>query len=92
MAKTFFPEKSRLVAASPPHPPEARYKVSIGLERLGASYVPVVKVQMAYGENVAGPKSPSYPVGTDDHERVERAIRELLGEGYQALQEAEGGR
>jgi len=90
MTKTFFPERSKLLMASPPHPPDARYKVSVGLEKLGIGYTSVVKVQMAYGDSVAGPKSPSYPVGTDDHERVERAIRELLKDGY-STSRGEGG-
>ena len=82
MAKKFFPERWKLVDASPPHPANTRYKVSVGLERLGHGYVPVVKVQMVYGDEIAGPTSPSYPVGTDDIERVEQAIREVLHPRY----------
>jgi len=49
MARTFFPELTELVPASPPHPDDAEYKVSIGLEDWGdEQYEPVVKVQMVY--------------------------------------------
>lgn len=76
--ETFFPQLSEMIPASPPHPPGTSYKVSIGLEDWDASYIPVVKVQMAYNDQVAENKSPSYPLGTDDHNRVNRAIINLL--------------
>jgi hypothetical protein len=52
--------------------------VSIGLEELNANYIPVVKVQMVYNDQVSEEKSPSYPLGTDDHIRVNQAIKTLL--------------
>ncbi len=79
MTKTFFPEKHKLVLASSPHPPNTYYKVSIGLEDWEGSYVPVVKVQMVYNGIVAGRKSPSYPIGSDDHRRVAETIKNLIG-------------
>ncbi len=64
-------------SASPPHPPGTCYKVSIGLEELNANYIPVVKVQLIYNDKVSE-GSPSYPLGTDDHIRVNQAIINLL--------------
>jgi 2,4-dienoyl-CoA reductase-like NADH-dependent reductase (Old Yellow Enzyme family) len=76
--QTFFPQLSEMIPASPPHPPGTCYKVSIGLEELNANYIPVVKVQMVYNDHVSEKKNPSYPLGTDDHIRVNRAIKTLL--------------
>lgn len=76
--QTFFPQLSEMIPASPLHPPGTCYKVSIGLEELNANYIPVVKVQMIYNDQVSEKKSPSYPLGTDDHIRVNRAIKTLL--------------
>jgi hypothetical protein len=78
MAKVFFPEKSTFVVASPPHPNNTQYRVSIGLETWGGENHRVVKVQMVYDGEVAGRRSPSYPVGSDDYARVQDAIRELV--------------
>jgi hypothetical protein len=76
--QTFFPQLSEMIPASLPHPPGTCYKVSIGLEEINANYIPVVKVQMVYSDHVSEKKSPSYPLGTDDHIRVNRAIKTLL--------------
>jgi 2,4-dienoyl-CoA reductase-like NADH-dependent reductase (Old Yellow Enzyme family) len=75
--QTFFPQLSEMIPASPPHPPGTCYKVSIGLEELNANYIPVVKVQMIYNDKVSE-ESPSYPLGTDDHIRVNQTIINLL--------------
>lgn len=82
MAKTFFPRDGKhvLVTASDPHPPGTHYKVSIGLERWGDECHEVIKVQMIYDGEVAGRRSPSYPLGTDDFQRVMKAVRRLVGE------------
>ncbi len=80
MVKKFFPEIHRLVSASSPHPENTQYKVSIGVEDWGGGYVSVIKVQMVYDGSVSGRKSPSYPLGTDDHRRVLEAVNELLEE------------
>jgi len=77
MAQTFFPEASILVPASPPHPENTEYKVSIGLEQWDESHHHVIKVQMVYDSIVAGRRSPSFPIGTDDLSRVIKAIEEL---------------
>jgi len=78
MDQTYFPALSKMVPASLPHPPNTFYKISIGIEVWGANYVPVVKVQMAYGNKISEQSTPSYPLGTDDHIRVHRAIVHLI--------------
>lgn len=78
MDQTYFPALSKMIPASPPHPPNTFYKVSIGIEAWEANYVPVVKVQMAYGNKVSEQSNPSYPLGTDDHIRVNQAIVNLI--------------
>lgn len=64
--------------ASPPHPQNTEYKVSIGIELWDNYPAHVVKVQMVYNGKVEGRKSPSFPTGTDDFERVSVAINELI--------------
>jgi len=76
--ETFFPQLSEIITASPPHPPGTSYKVSIGLEEWNANYIPVIKVQMEYNGQVSKNKSPSFPLGTDDHIRVNQTIINLL--------------
>lgn len=75
--KTFFPKKFVFIPASLPHAPNTEYKVSIGEEDWGGEHVTVIKVQMVYNGVVSGRKSPSYPVGTDDYSRVNKAIEKL---------------
>lgn len=75
--KTFYPRTYTDVAASYPHPENTAYRVSIGDEEWNGTFVQVVKVQMVYDGNVAGRKSPSYPLGTDDWERVSDEIAKL---------------
>ncbi|MGE7613498.1 hypothetical protein [Paenibacillus sp. NPDC101420] len=79
MAKTFYPKMFIMVPAStPPHPPNTQYKVSIGNEIWGDKENPVIKVQMVYDGEIAGRRSPSYPLGTDDFQRVTIAVEKLL--------------
>lgn len=80
MTKTFFPELHKMILASPPHPANTYYKVSVGLEKWGSKYLPVVKVQMVYNDKISGRKSPSYPLGTDDYMRVSDAINDIIEE------------
>lgn len=75
--KTFYPRTYTDVPASYPHPENTAYRVSIGDEEWNGTFVQVVKVQMVYDGNVAGRKSPSYPLGTDDWERVSEEIAKL---------------
>lgn len=82
MSKTFFPEVVEFVPASSPHPPHTQYKVCIGMEEWNATFVPVIKVQMVYEGVVAGRRSPSYPLNSDDHSRVNDAILRLLAQHF----------
>jgi 2,4-dienoyl-CoA reductase-like NADH-dependent reductase (Old Yellow Enzyme family) len=76
-SETFFPQLSENVPASPPHPPGTNYKISIGLEEWKQNYVPVIKIQMVYNGKISE-QSPSFPLGTDDHQEVNKAVIELL--------------
>jgi hypothetical protein len=59
--RTFFPrEVVKLDASS--HCEGAEYHVGIGTEMWGAEPFEVLKVQMAYDGQVAGRKSPSFPI------------------------------
>ena len=78
MAKTFFPTKSTFIAASKPHPANTEYKISIGTEVWNSNNHVVVKIQMVYDGNIAGRRSPSFPLDTDDFQRVTEAITKLL--------------
>ena len=80
MAKTFFPHADKIayVKASDPHPKNTKYKISIGSEVWGGENHEVVKVQMVYDGAIAGRRSPSYPLGTDDLQRVINKAEELI--------------
>ncbi|MCX7095888.1 MAG: hypothetical protein NTY50_20925 [Methylobacter sp.] len=80
MAKTFFPHanKTVYVDASEPHPPKTQYKISIGSEIWGGQNHEIVKIQMVYDGEIAGRRSPSYPLGTDDYQRVNIKVQELI--------------
>jgi tRNA-dihydrouridine synthase len=78
-AQSFFPQKSKTVWASPPYPPETGYQISIGLEQWDSNFIPVVKIQMVYRGNILD-RSPSFPLGSADHQNVNKAIAELLEE------------
>ena len=77
MAKVYFLEKFIMVPASPPHPPDTEYKISIGLETWGGENHRVVKVHMVFNGKVADRRTPSFPVGTSDYTMVSEAIRRL---------------
>lgn len=81
MARVFYPRKSITVSASAPHPAGTEYKISIGDEEWEGYFHTVIKVQMVYDGKVAGRKSPSYPIGTDDAQRVAEAVQRLSEEG-----------
>ncbi len=80
MAKTFFPHtgKEVFVKASAPHPKNTEYKVSIGSETWEDGNHEVVKIQMVYAGEVAGRRSPSFPLGTDDFQRVMSKVQQLI--------------
>jgi 2,4-dienoyl-CoA reductase-like NADH-dependent reductase (Old Yellow Enzyme family) len=76
-AESFFPQASEEVPASPPHPAGTSYRISIGLEQWESNFIPVVKIQMVHDGEVSD-RSPSFPLGTEDHAKVGKAIADLL--------------
>lgn len=80
MAKTFFPDDDKIayIDASSPHPENTQYKISIGSEVWDGKRYKVVKIQMVYNDAVSGRRSPSYPLGTDDYQRVNTKLQELI--------------
>lgn len=78
MAKVFFPKDFILVDSnSSNHPQHTQYKVSLGIEEWDDKYVDVIKIQMQYDGKVAGRRSPSYPIDSDDYIRVHEAVLEI---------------
>jgi 2,4-dienoyl-CoA reductase-like NADH-dependent reductase (Old Yellow Enzyme family) len=75
--ESFFPQISETVPASSPHPPGTSYQVSIGLEQWDSRFIPVVKIQMVH-EGKISDRGPSFPLGSKDHQKVNRAIKKLL--------------
>jgi hypothetical protein len=80
--ESFFPQISKTIPASLPHPPGTGYQVSIGLEQWDSSFIPVVKIQMVHAGKIMD-RGPSFPLGSEDHRKVNRAIKDLL-EKYRA--------
>ncbi|MDH4009121.1 MAG: NADH:flavin oxidoreductase [Desulfobacterales bacterium] len=77
--ESFFPQISKTVPASPPHPPGTGYQISIGLEQWDSDFIPVAKIQMVYKGNILD-RGPSFPLGSVDHQNVNKAISKLLEE------------
>ena len=77
--ETFFPQISKTVPASPPHPAGTEYQISIGLEQWAASFIPVIKIQLIYEGKIVN-RDPSFPLGSEDPQKAARAISELLDE------------
>jgi hypothetical protein len=81
MTKIYFPLSFIDVPASAPHQGAPAYRVSYGLEHWAdGSAHPVYKVQMCYAGVVAGRKTPSYPEGSDDLERVCEAFMKIIAD------------
>lgn len=80
MAQVFFPQISKMVPASAPHPPETEYKVSIGAEVWEGQPRQVIKIQMVYKGKIAGKIAPSFPICTGDYEKVQQAVKDLLAQ------------
>ena len=79
MPKVYTPIDYIIVQASKPHPDKTEYKISLGYEDWGGEKPEyVLKVQMVYDGIVSGRRAPSYPVGTDDYNRVMKATEEIL--------------
>jgi len=79
MARTFHPiDTIKVKATVPPHHEGTEYWVSKGYDKhVKDGKELVVKVQLAINGEVKGMVVPSYPHGTDDLERVSKAIEEL---------------
>lgn len=88
MSNIFYPKRSVFVPASKPHADNTQYKVSIGEEDRDGELQTVIKVQMVYGGKIAGRKSPSYPYGSTDAERVSEAIKRIREE-YENMPDVE---
>jgi 2,4-dienoyl-CoA reductase-like NADH-dependent reductase (Old Yellow Enzyme family) len=76
-AVTFFPQLTEKIQASPPHPLGTNYLVSVGLKQVDAGFYPVVKVETEHNGKVLE-RVPYFPLGTDDHERINIVIAKLL--------------
>lgn len=78
MTKVFFPTSFEDVPASAPHAPNTSYRVARGIEHWGEGESEnVYKVQMVYDGVVSGRRSPSFPDGTDDFDRVLEAMKRV---------------
>jgi 2,4-dienoyl-CoA reductase-like NADH-dependent reductase (Old Yellow Enzyme family) len=78
----FFPSTYELIHASPPYPPDTFYKVSVGLEASEVwdpNYVPVVKIEIVINGQVQENLNPSFPLNSDDCQRVSQTVKKLLG-------------
>lgn len=75
--EAFFPQLTEFVPGSPPHEPGTGYQVSLGIEQRDADFIPVIKVQMIFEGEVLD-RGPSFPLGSEDHEAVNKAINDLL--------------
>ena len=82
MAQTYFPEADKIikVSASNPHPQDTYYIISVGTEMWGSEPHKVIKIQMEYDGKLSGRRSPSYPIDSDDFERVQKAVNKLLSQ------------
>ncbi len=75
--ETFFPQLTKTISASHPHPPGTNYRISIGLEQVDTGFSPVAKVEIEYNGKVTG-QIPHYPLNTDDYEKVNKVVTELI--------------
>lgn len=66
------------ITASRPHPPGSEYAISVGIEDWNGESIMVTKIRMVYQGKIRGRKAPSFPIGTDDFERVAEEVRKLL--------------
>lgn len=76
MSRVFMPLIFEDVPASEPHK-SGLYRVSYGLEEWDEEKVFVLKVQMVKDGQVLGRKAPSYPLDSDDFERVAEAMKRV---------------
>lgn len=69
-----------MVRATTPHTPNIEYKISVGEETWDGGNHQVVKVQIVYNGKISGRRSPSYPVGSCDFQKVLRAASKIMEE------------
>lgn len=76
MANTFFPIVSTFVEAETGyHPENTDYKISVGYEITdGDENCLVSKVQICYNGKIAGRRSPSFPLKSNDWDKVKEAM------------------
>ncbi len=75
--QTFFPHKTVRLPAGKPFPSGTCYVVSIGLERWGAAYLPVIKIQLfANGKVLA--RGLSISQERQDHWEIFRTVEALI--------------
>lgn len=75
--QTFYPQKTVRLPAGPSFPPGTSYVVSIGLERWGATYLPVTKIQM-YANGKILSQGLSIPQDRRERQKIFRAIETLI--------------
>ncbi len=71
--KTFFPQLTETIPASPPHPPGSCYRIAIGLEHANGLFSPVVKIEMVFNGRILE-QVPYFPLASGDYERVNSVI------------------
>lgn len=79
MANTFFPVVSTFVEANTDyHPENTDYKVSIGYEiKDGDDNCLVQKIQIRYDGKIAGRRSASFPINSNDWKDVKEAMERV---------------
>ena len=75
--QTFFPQKEVRLPAGSSFPPGTSYVVSIGLERWGATYLPVAKIQMHANGKILT-QGLSIPQDGQARQKIFRAIETLI--------------
>lgn len=61
------------------HPAGTQYRIAIGNEIWDKTNPLVLKIQMSYqATGIQGRRSPSFPIGSDDFDRVNEKAKELL--------------
>jgi hypothetical protein len=78
MTLKFLAQIEERIPASAPHPPKTEYRVGIGAEDWDGPQPLVLKVQMVYVGKIHGRQAPSYPIDSDDEQRVREAIDRVL--------------
>ncbi|WP_216070525.1 hypothetical protein [Acinetobacter sp. TUM15509] len=84
MAKIFHPLSNMIeyvdaTCGEHAHPEGTQYRVAIGNEVWENGNPLVLKIQMLYQDTgLQGRRSPSFPLGSDDFERVNKKVIELL--------------